>query len=56
MNPMPPAGPLNSSQEIALKIPKIPLTLIQCPHCGLIQIQEILNPDFQIEPDVTQYT
>lgn len=49
MNPMPPAGPLNSSQEIALKIPKIPLTLIQCPHCGLIQIQEILNPQFQID-------
>ncbi len=47
MNPMPPVGPLNSSQEIALKIPKIPLTLLQCQRCGLIQIQEILNPHFQ---------
>ncbi|MES2309716.1 MAG: methyltransferase domain-containing protein [Verrucomicrobiota bacterium] len=49
MNPMPVAGPLNSSQEIALRIPKIPLTLLQCPHCGLIQTQEVLNPHFQID-------
>lgn len=49
MNPMPPAGPLNSSQEIALKIAKIPLTLLQCQNCGLVQVQEILNPHFQID-------
>lgn len=49
MNPMPSVGPLNSSQEIALKIPKIPLTLLQCTHCGLVQSQEILNQEFQID-------
>jgi hypothetical protein len=49
MNPMPVAGALNTSQEIALRIPKIPLTLLQCPHCGLIQTQEYLNPHLQSE-------
>lgn len=48
-NPMPCAGPLNSSREIALNVPKVPLTVLQCTHCGLVQTLEILNPEFQID-------